>query len=174
MKKRGLAFLLLLGMVSALVGCAAAPAPLVSGESYVTERCLYINPLRSASIGRDDLGLRFVIGDDSFSWQPSGEILLRSGVIENVVWEWQSFPYTDESWNALFEYVPESDLLLDCAPVRDLCSQYGTVLYQPLQPYIFLLSVDGALWLVQLWPNDSAEQPWLLFSVYSLIPEKTV
>ena len=157
-------------------GCSLRQTPaaaLAPGESYVTEKGLYVGPLSAFWIPQDDNGKRYITETDAFLW------LSRKGTaegvhrIENVHWGWQEFPYTDESWNALFEQVPKEDLLFDDTPVKSLCSQYDTVRYQPLAEHCFLLEVDGVLWVVHLLPFGPEETPWRVQSIHTLAPEQS-
>ncbi len=138
------------------------PTELITGTSYVSNECIYLNPLSSYGAMNGDSGYIYRIGEDSF------EIVARgSGVRETIKvprWEWQVFPYTNEEWKALFQ--PDSFAVEN---IRDL---YDETLYQPLTDLLFLLRIDEDLWLVELKNNE--EMGTYLWSIYRLVPEDAV
>ncbi len=150
------------------------PMELVPGTSYVSYQCLYMNPLSSfAAIGGDS-GCLYTVGEDYFEtvyrgygtidltgvtiWESETEnrTYESNNLIDVPKWEWQSFPYTDEEWAAL--YWPE------IWSIPNISELYSEILYQPLVAGKFLLRVDGDLWLAEL----SGTHLW---SIYSLVPQ---
>lgn len=160
-----------------LSGCSVwqtLPAALSPGESYVTEKGLYVGPRTAFWIPKDDNGKRYTVGQDTFEWHSHEGADREVHRIENVHWEWQAFPYTDETWNALFDEMPKEDMLFDDTPVKSLCSQYDVLWYQPLAEHCFLLEVDGTLWVVHLAPYGTKDSLWRIGSIHTLVPEQPV
>lgn len=83
--------------------------------------------------------------------------------LAGIRWSWQPFPYTAEEWAAL--------CLFDLGTMEDFPQQHQEILYQPLSALLFLLRVDGDLWLVEL--QDDGQRTFL-WSIYSLVPEEAM
>ncbi len=145
-------------LCAVLGGCAIQPIVLRPGERYVTAHCVFSNPLRNVYADWDG-DVLCVIEEASFTYEH--RVTADSGRIDDVSWGWQPFPYTDGEWAALYE----SD------PPEDISRQYGTLLYQPMAPHLFLLQADEELWLVNLLPYGREGDPWRLWSIYALVPE---
>lgn len=151
----------------------------ISGTTYVSCQCLYMNPLSSyAAIGGDS-GCKYIIGEDYFetinrnndSFFNAAHSNLdtadsRLDGLQNKIhvskWEWQEFPYTDEELAAL--YVPRG-----VDGISNISELYNEMLYQPLAAGRFLLKMDNSLWLVELASNE--QMGTYLWSIYSLVPE---
>lgn len=152
---------------------------LIPGTTYVSYRCIYMNPLSSLIAIGGDSGYQYIIGEDYFtmvnrSGDTNGNTSNHSDsdtkdyVVSNRIdidrWEWREFPYTDEEWAAL--YKPGVSVMKN---IRDL---YNEIRYQPLTDMLFLLQVDGDLWLVEL--KDNPQMGTYLWSIFSLVPASTI
>ena len=127
--------------------------------AYVSWNCLYMNPF-SSRMGGSDSGIRYLMGEDSFTLE------YRNGstqVLENISWNWQPFPWTDEEWEAMFW---NGAGMFTELPVSKL---YVTRLYQPLNDEYCLLQMNGQLWLAEI--HENAEMGQYVWSIYSLVPE---
>lgn len=135
---------------------------LVPGTSYVTDRCIYMNPLSSLGAFDGDNGYTYTVADDCF------EIVHRDNGARDSIgvasWQWQPFPYTDEEWAAL--YIPPQGF----EKIDHISEQYKNMRYLPLDKDHFLLKTDDALWLAELHSND--QMGTYLWSVFSLVPER--
>ncbi len=132
------------------------------GTSYVTDRCIYMNPLSSLGAFDGDNGYIYTVAGDSF------EIVNRdSGAWDSIgvaSWQWQPFPYTDEEWAA--SYVPPQGF----GEIDSISEQYRDMRYLPLDKDHFLLKTDNALWLAELHSND--QMGTYLWSIFSLVPKR--
>lgn len=137
-----------------------APGELTPGTTYVSDQCIYMNPLSSFVAFDGDSGCTYTVADDSF------EIVYRnSGARDSIEvgsWEWQPFPYTDEEWEAL--YIPQG-----FGAISSISEQYNEMRYLPLDGDYFLLKMDDALWLAKLGSNDRMDT--YLWSIFRLVPE---
>ncbi len=142
---------------------------LLPGTIYQSYQCLYMSAFSSFLPVDGDSGLLYVVGEDYFSierrknktYSVSSTLDQDSApaeLIEVSEWRWQEFPYTDEEWSDLFQFVPEKP--------ESIHEKYDELLYQPLNHKYFLLRMDGEIWLVKL---GTALKVW---SIYSLIPEE--
>lgn len=132
---------------------------LVPVTAYVSNRCIYMNVLSSyAATG--DSGFRYYVAEDSFVsvWRETG----AQNMIAVPEWKWQSFPYTDEEWAAL--YKPGG--LSETERISEL---FDEILYQPLIAGKFILMLDRELWLVELGGEDTG-----IWRKYSLVPEDSM
>ena len=161
----------------------AAAAEIIPGTTYVPYQCIYMNPLSSYAAMGGDSGCKYILGGDylvivnrtngniaSIVANPEGEMLdggsdSKKSMIEVENWDWKEFPYTDEEWEALFW--PEGIFV-----VEDIQEKYGNVLYIRLSSEMFLLNLDGSLWLVTL-SNDPKVGTYI-WSIYSLVPESAM
>ncbi|HPE16194.1 MAG TPA: M56 family metallopeptidase [Oscillospiraceae bacterium] len=120
--------------------------------AYVSQSCLYMNPLSSA-LPDSESGLRYLIGADSvtiMSKQTGDAVAVSSP----VGWDWQ--PISEAEWQALFPLssgAPEIGGYQN-PQVMELSSRY------------YLFNMDGALWFGQY--NGEETGMW---SVYSLAEE---
>ena len=91
----------------------------------------------------------------------------RKSILEAVTlhWLWKEFPYSDEEWEALFW--PEGIFV-----VEDIREKYDNILYIHLSSEMFLLNLDGFLWLVTV-SNDPKVGTYI-WSIYSLVPESAM
>lgn len=126
-----------------MVPFEAASQDLRSSITYVSDRCIYMNPLSSYAAIDGDSGYTYTVGNDYF------ETVYRDSGAKNVVevqsWVWQPFPYTDEEWEAL--YIPAIDA------VHNISEAYGEIQYLPLAADRFLMRVDEEIWIVELSEN---------------------
>ncbi len=137
-------------------------AELVTGVSYVSYQCIYMNPLSSYSAVGGNSGCIYTVGEDYF------ETLHRESGAQNLTsvqsWDWEPFPYTDEEWAAL--YIPSM------TAISNISERYDNIEYLFLTAGKFLLRVDGDIWLVELASNP--QMGTYLWSIYSLVPESTM
>ncbi len=145
-------------------------AALTPGTSYVSWECVYMSPL-SSQAPFSDSGFRYLVEPNAFTMvyrgssviEGSGESLDGRGGRTSIPvesWKYTDFPFSEEDWAGLF---PIGESVVD---LRELYRQIG---YLPLDENHFLLSPDGALWLVTLgWNPDGSRYLW---SIYSLVPE---
>ena len=89
----------------------------------------------------------------------------KKAMIEVEDWDWKEFPYTDEEWEALFW--PEGIFV-----VEDIREKYDNILYIRLSSEMFLLNLDGSLWLITV-SNDPKVGTYI-WSIYSLVPESAM
>lgn len=137
-----------------------APNTVSVGDSYVSTDCLYMNPL-SSYLPDGDSGYRYVIGEESFLIVNKTDNTTTE--FSPVAWGWQEFPYSKEEWEALF--IPGG------LESFDIDIDYTEAFYQPLSDRCFLLSSDGALYLVQ-----THFDPWVgeyIWSIYALAAENS-
>ncbi len=149
---------------------------LIPGTTYVSWQCLYMSPLSSFAAVGGDSGRQYIVGEDYFATvyrqralvEAPGEPLGTGSYAHNMItvpkWEWQAFPYTPEEWADLFQ--PKGLYSID------IHALYDEILYQPLSTGMFLLRVDGDIWLVEL--THDPEQGDHLWSIYSLVPESAM
>ena len=161
----------------------ASVGEIVPGTTYVPYQCIYMNPLSSYAAMGGDSGCKYILGGDylvivnrgsgsimSNTANPEGEMLDdgsgdSKAMVEVEDWEWKEFPYTDEEWEALFW--PEGIFV-----VEDIRAKYDNILYIRLSSEMFLLNLDGSLWLVTL-SNDPKVGTYI-WSIYSLVPESAM
>ncbi len=155
-------------------------AELVPGTTYVPYRCVYMNPASSYFPAGGDSGYTYTVHEQGFSIHPrrwSGSILQTDaptldglltgnagssiGVVE---WGWQDFPYTPEEWEAMHLF--STELFPAGLSLRE------DIQYQPLSKDLFLLRVNGELWLVDL--NQDSKGRSFLWSIYQLVPQGTM
>ena len=133
--------------------------PSASGTTYVSDECIYMNPLSSYAASDGDSGCTYAIRENSF------EIVHRNSgkqeAFEVKNWKWQLFPYTDEEWEAL--YAPSVD------KVSNISERYREIRYLPLAEDRFLMRTDGELWIVEL--SSDRQMGTCLWSIYHLILE---
>ena len=153
---------------------------IIPGTTYVPYQCIYMNPLSSYAAMGGDSGCKYILGGEylviinrgngsilSIAANPEGEVLDNGSgdsraMVEVEDWDWQEFPYTDEEWEALFW--PEGIFV-----VEDIREKYDNILYIRLSSEMFLLNLDGSLWLVTV-SNDPKVGTYI-WSIYSLVPE---
>lgn len=155
---------------------------LIPGTTYVSYQCIYMNPLSSYGASSDS-GYRYIIGDDHFTMinRGSGAVSFIASSLDNKTdyadeyehtiiskpdWKWQEFPYTDEEWNELHKPGITS------FGIYNPNQMFAEILYQPITDNLFLLRVDGTLWLVEL--KDNPQMGTYLWSIYSLVPESAM
>lgn len=128
------------------------------GTTYVSDECIYMNPLSSYAAPDGDSGCNYTIREDSL------EITHRNSGVQEVLevksWKWQPFPYTDEEWETL--YVPATD------KVSNISGRYAEIQYLPLTEDRFLMRADGELWIVEL--SSDQQMGICLWSIYHLVP----
>lgn len=141
---------------------AAEGTALTPGVTYVSGRCVYMNPLSSYFPFGGDSGCTYTVWDEYF------ETVNRESGAQNLIqvsnWDWQSFPYAQEAWNGLFK--PE------IGAVMDIHSDYNDLRYLPLTAGKFLMQADGEVWIVELSAND--RMGTYVWSIYSLVPESAL
>ena len=155
---------------------------LIPGTAYVSYQCIYMNPLSSYGASSDS-GYRYIMGDDHFTMINRGSGAVSSiasspdnktdyadeyehTIISKPDWKWQAFPYTDEEWNELHKPGITS------FGIYNPNQMFDEILYQPITDNLFLLRVDGTLWLVEL--KDNPQMGTYLWSIYSLVPESAM
>ncbi len=157
----------------------ATVSELIPGTTYVPYQCIYMNPLSSYAALGGDSGCKYIVSDSSFvivnrdngavisiSSQPAVEDFgeNRGSSIAVDKWEWQDFPYTEDQWLDLFKP--------DGFNARNIYDLFDKIQYQPLTEELFLLRVDGDIWLVELSSGDPMGT--YLWSIYSLVPEDSM
>ena len=161
----------------------ASVGEIIPGTTYVPYQCIYMNPLSSYAAMGGDSGCKYILGGDylviinrgngnivSITSNPDAEILDHgSGESKSMIqvedWDWEVFPYTDDEWEALFW--PEGIFV-----VEDIREKYDNILYIRLSSEMFLLNLDGSLWLVTV-SNDPNVGTYI-WSIYSLVPESAM
>ncbi len=150
---------------------------LIPGTVYVPYRCVYMHPASSYFDAGGDSGCRYTIFNGSFG------IEHRQGVLESELtgvplledagtdygraaiavekWEWQPFPFTAEQWADMHQFA--------ISPMPNFLEACEEVLYQPISRDLFLMRVDGELWLVNM--NVDGKGHAYLWSIYQLVPE---
>lgn len=132
------------------VPVTAEPAdPLADGSVYITTDCVFLNPLSSAFRGDGDSGFFYYI--DSGDFVAVHRNSMTSQRLEGMEAQWRDLPFTDEEWNAKF-WMDPVDL-----------SGYTERLYRHLEGGQYLLSLDGALWLVEDRLNEVGV--WSIFAL---------
>lgn len=134
-------------------------AEVLSSTTYVSNQCIYLNPLSSYAPINGDSGYIYRISGKYF------EMISRSTGVPHLTqvsnWEWQPFPYTEEEWAALF--TPATNAL------ANLHELYNEIQYLPLTANHFFMRVDGQLWIVELASNP--QMGTYLWSIYHLVPQ---
>lgn len=161
----------------------ASVGEIIPGTTYVPYQCIYMNPLSSYAAMGGDSGCKYVLGGEylvivnrgngsimSITATPEGEMLddgsgESKAMVEVEDWNWEVFPYTDDEWEALFW--PEGIFV-----VEDIREKYDNILYIRLSSEMFLLNLDGSIWLVEL-SNDPKVGTYI-WSIYSLVPESAM
>ena len=161
----------------------ASVGEIIPGTTYVPYQCIYMNPLSSYAAMGGDSGCKYILGGDylviinrgngnivSITSNPDAEILDHgSGESKSMIqvedWDWEVFPYTDDEWEALFW--PEGIFV-----VENIREKYDNILYIRLSSDMFLLNLDGSLWLVTV-SNDPNVGTYI-WSIYSLVPESAM
>ena len=153
---------------------------IIPGTTYVPYQCIYMNPLSSYAAMGGDSGLKYILGGEhlvivnrgngsimSIASNPEGEMLDNGSgdsraMVEVGDWDWKEFPYTDEEWEALFW--PEGIFVIE-----DIREEYDNILYIRLSSEMFLMNVDGSVWMVTV-SNDPKVGTYI-WNIYSLVPE---
>ena len=161
----------------------ASIGEIIPGTTYVPYQCIYMNPLSSYVAMGGDSGCKYILGGDYFvtihrdngsiisiTTNPEQEVLdtgtgEQKSMIEVSDWDWKEFPYSDEEWEALFW--PEGIFV-----VEDIREKYDNILYIHLSSEMFLLNLDGSLWLVNV-SNDPKVGTYI-WSIYSLVPDSAM
>ena len=161
----------------------ASIGEIIPGTTYVPYQCIYMNPLSSYAAMGGDSGCKYILGGDYFvtihrdngsiiSITPNAEQeVLDNGtgeqksMIEVSDWDWKEFPYSDEEWEALFW--PEGIFVIE-----DIREKYDNILYIRLSSEMFLMNVDGSVWLVTV-SNDPKVGTYI-WNIYSLVPESAM
>ena len=161
----------------------ATVGEIIPGTTYVPYQCIYMNPLSSYAAMGGDSGCKYILGGEylviinrgngsimSIAANPEGEVLdngsgYSRAMVEVEDWDWQEFPYTDEEWEALFW--PEGIFVIE-----DIREKYDNILYIRLSSEMFLMNVDGSIWLVTV-SNDPNVGTYI-WSIYSLVPESAM
>ena len=156
---------------------------IIPGTTYVPYQCIYMNPLSSYAAMGGDSGLKYILGGEylvivnrgngsimSIASNPEGEMLDNGSgdsraMVEVGDWGWKEFPYTDEEWEALFW--PEGIFV-----VEDIREKYDSILYIRLSSELFLLNLDGSIWLVTV--SNDPQVGTYIWSIYSLVPESAM
>ncbi|MGE4354477.1 MAG: M56 family metallopeptidase [Oscillospiraceae bacterium] len=122
--------------------------------SYISQSCLYMNPL-SSTFSDGDSDCRYLIGEDSLTVmnKQTGEVI---AVSSPASWEWQEI--SEEEWATLFPLgIGAPDIGIYKNPqVMKLSSKY------------YLFNMDGELWF-----GDFHGDKVGIWSVYSLVQEST-
>jgi len=134
---------------------AEVPDPLADGSAYITTDCVFLNPLSSYFRGDGDSGFFYYI--DSRDFVAVHRNSMTSQRLEGMEAQWRDLPFTDEEWNAKF-WMDPVDL-----------SGYTERLYRHLEGWYYLLSLDGALWLVE----DHMDEVGI-WSIYALKPVDSI
>ncbi len=137
-------------------------AEILPGMTYVSDKCIYMNPLSSYYPAGGNSGIKYVAGENS--WNMSNREYGVEERIEVEKWEWQEFPFSDKRWNDLMWFQTKVN--------QNLSEQYEEILYQPLNDQNFLMSADGELWIVQLVNNE--QMGTYIWDIYRLVPEETM
>ncbi len=131
------------------------------GSVLVPYQCIYMSPESSNLAFGGDSGYSYEIRETSFVK------VSRNGFDPTVIpvesWVWQEFPYSDAEWADMFSSVYE---------IPDISEIYSVINYLPLDSRLFLMSVDGALWLVDHIPETRFGPE--IQSIYSLVPESAM
>lgn len=134
-------------------------AQVLSSTTFVSDQCIYLNPLSSYSAINGDSGYIYRISGNYFEMISRSTGVPRLTQVSN--WEWQPFPYTQEEWAALF--TPATNAL------ADLHELYNEIQYLPLTANHFFMRVDVQLWIVELASNP--QMGTYLWSIYNLVPQ---
>lgn len=134
-------------------------AQVLSSTTFVSDQCIYLNPLSSYSAINGDSGYIYRISGNYFEMISRSTGVPRLTQVSN--WEWQPFPYTQEEWAALF--TPAANAL------ANLHEWYNEIQYLPLTANYFFMRVDGQLWIVELASNP--QMGTYLWSIYNLVPQ---
>lgn len=134
-------------------------AQVLSSTTFVSDQCIYLNPLSSYSAINGDSGYIYRISGNYFEMISRSTGVPRLTQVSN--WEWQPFPYTQEEWAALF--TPAANAL------ANLHELYDEIQYLPLTANYFFMRVDGQLWIVELASNP--QMGTYLWSIYNLVPQ---
>lgn len=134
-------------------------AQVLSSTTFVSDQCIYLNPLSSYSAINGDSGYIYRISGNYFEMISRSTGVPRLTQVSN--WEWQPFPYTQEEWAALF--TPATNAL------ANLHESYNEIQYLPLTANHFFMRVDGQLWIVELASNP--QMGTYLWSIYNLVPQ---
>ncbi len=132
---------------------AAADAPKSAAiGTFVSETCIYMNPLSSFIALDGDSGLAYTAGAEHFIMmnRSSGEV---TAAISPIRWDWT--PMDGALWNALFPMefgTPD-------------ISAYAKPHMLRLSDQYYLFNMDGALWI-----GDYRDDPVGMWSVFSLTP----
>ena len=133
----------------------------LSGMTFVSYQCLYMNPLSSVYPG-GDTRYRYIIGDKSFILEH--RVTGEKREINDITWKWEEFPYTDEEWEELYSF--------DIDKIKSIRKNYKDLKYQPLENDLCLIKADNNLLLAEL--KNNKEMGTFLWSIYSLVPEGTM
>lgn len=134
-------------------------AQVLSSTTFVSDQCIYLNPLSSYSAINGDSGYIYRISGNYFEMISRSTGVPRLTQVSN--WEWQPFPYTQEEWAALF--TPAANAL------ANLHEWYNEIQYLPLTANYFFMRVDDQLWIVELASNP--QMGTYLWSIYNLVPQ---
>ncbi len=132
------------------------------GVIYVSNACLYLNPLSSAMAGGDS-GDTYVFREDAFVIADSSSGQIREEL--STDWAWEDFPFTDEEWSAFF--VPGG-----FGSIRNLSERYENIPYLKLSEKYRLLAPDGELWLVQM--SHTPQVGSYIWTVYTLVTQESM
>ncbi|NLT15794.1 MAG: hypothetical protein GXY05_15825, partial [Clostridiales bacterium] len=128
--------------------------PTTPATAYISQSCLYMNPL-SSTFSDGDSGCRYIIGEDSLTVmnKQTGEVIAVSSLVSL---EWQEI--SAEEWDALFPIgIGAPDISSYKNPkVIEFSSRY------------YLFNMDGELWF-----GDCRGGKVGMWSVYSLVQEST-
>ena len=126
--------------------------PITPVTAYISQSCLYMNPL-SSTLSDGDSGCRYLIGGDSVTImnKKTGDY---TAVSSPVSWDWQ--PISGDAWTTLFPLAfgaPDIGIYKN-PQVMKLSSKY------------YLFNMDAELWL-----GDFHGDKVGMWSIYSLVPE---
>ncbi|MPM40195.1 hypothetical protein SDC9_86835 [bioreactor metagenome] len=128
--------------------------PTTPATAYISQSCLYMNPL-SSTFSDGDSGCRYIIGEDSLTVmnKQTGEVIAVSSLVSL---EWQEI--SAEEWDALFPIgIGAPDISSYKNPkVIEFSSRY------------YLFNMDGELWF-----GDCRGGKVGMWSVYSLVQESS-
>lgn len=140
-----------------------APPQLGAGQVYVSDSCVYMNPLSSYYPFGGDSGYRYILGENSLTFEDKDGS--AHFVIEDIAWQWQDFPWEDAEFCEMYGFGSPN--------MENIMKVYGTVLfYQPLNDHYFMIYNGSEILLAQtVVLNKLGKQMWC---TYSLVNEKAL
>lgn len=138
---------------------ADGPPQLGAGQVYVSEACVYMNPLSSYYPFGGDSGYRYILGEDSLTFEDKDGS--AHFVIEDITWQWQDFPWENEQFCNLYGFGSPN--------MENIMKVYGTILYyQPLNSGYFMIYNGNDILLAQIKElNKLGAEMWCTYSLVS-------